>query len=86
MLQGRPLKFYHLPSSGVTYAPLFEWVLTSVWAGIDWDRFIKLPPRDQSILVAAYREKQRLDATLEYREQKRAKNAQPKPKKKGGGG
>ena len=85
-LRDRPLRFYHLPSSGVKYAPLFEWIIVSMWAGIGWDRFIKLPVRDQNILVAAYREKLRLDAILEYQEQKRASSQAAKPKKRGGGG
>lgn len=53
-----------MPLSGVTYAPLFEWLEAAHWARIDWETFRHMDGHDQARIVAHYRAHQRLEAVI----------------------
>ena len=58
--------------SGVTYAPLLDWINAGVWANYKVFDFFDLEGDQQSLIVAAYRTNKQIDAILAREAQKDA--------------
>lgn len=71
--RGRDVFSISTARSGVSYAPILEWVLAARWAGYTYEQFEKMDGDRQSFYVAARRAELQIEAVMTKEANKKAK-------------
>lgn len=75
---------YHPKASGVKYSPELEWILAAVWGGYRFfPDFVNLDGWKQSVIVAAYRVYNQIEAVVAEDTAKKQKRVADSMRSKG---